>query len=85
MDAVTNDAGGAGTAAGAGPVVCSAKGCRRPAVWVLAWNNPKLHTPERRKTWVACEEHRDHLAKFLGVRNFLKDVVPLADWEANAG
>jgi hypothetical protein len=34
---------------------------------------------------VAGEEHRDHLAGFLGVRNFLKDVVPLADWEANAG
>ncbi|MGW8679441.1 hypothetical protein ACWGMS_30905 [Streptomyces albidoflavus] len=52
------------------------------AVWVLAWNNPKLHTPERRKTWLACEEHREHLSQFLGVRGFLKDVVPLADWEA---
>ncbi|MFI7388734.1 hypothetical protein [Streptomyces sp. NPDC049813] len=59
---------------------CSAKGCRADAVWVLAWNNPKLHTPERRKTWLACEEHREHLAQFLGVRGFLKDVVPLAEW-----
>ncbi|MEU5361764.1 hypothetical protein ACFY9R_30895 [Streptomyces albidoflavus] len=63
-------------------VICSAKGCRAAAVWVLAWNNPKLHTPERRKTWLACEEHREHLSQFLGVRGFLKDVVPLADWEA---
>jgi hypothetical protein len=63
-----------------GPPVCSAKGCRAAAVWVLAWNNPKLHTPERRKTWLACEEHREHLSQFLGVRGFLKDVVPLADW-----
>jgi hypothetical protein len=62
--------------------VCSAKGCREAAVWVLAWNNPKLHTPERRKTWLACEEHREHLSRFLGVRGFLKDVVSLADWEA---
>lgn len=61
---------------------CSAKGCRADAVWVLAWNNPKLHTPERRKTWLACDEHREHLAKFLGVRGFLKDVVPLAEWDA---
>lgn len=61
--------------------VCSAKGCRAAAVWVLAWNNPKLHTPERRKTWLACEEHREHLSQFLGVRGFLKDVVPLAQWE----
>lgn len=64
--------------------ICSAKGCRADAVWVLAWNNPKLHTPERRKTWLACEEHREHLSQFLGVRGFLKDVVPLADWEESA-
>ncbi|THA22964.1 hypothetical protein E6R18_31660 [Streptomyces sp. A1277] len=62
--------------------VCSAKGCRADAVWVLAWNNPKLHTPERRKTWLACEEHREHLSSFLGVRGFLKDVVTLAEWES---
>lgn len=61
---------------------CSAKGCRADAVWVLAWNNPKVHTPERRKTWLACAEHREHLSQFLGVRGFLKDVVELADWVA---
>ncbi|MCX4991872.1 MULTISPECIES: hypothetical protein [unclassified Streptomyces] len=63
--------------------VCSAKACRADAVWVLAWNNPKLHTPERRKTWLACEEHREHLSQFLGVRGFLKDVVKLDEWEAS--
>ncbi|SED67148.1 hypothetical protein SAMN05428939_5851 [Streptomyces sp. TLI_105] len=62
--------------------ICSAKGCRADAVWVLAWNNPKLHAPERRKTWLACEEHREHLSQFLGVRGFLKDVVPLSEWES---
>ncbi|AZM45333.1 hypothetical protein DMB38_05375 [Streptomyces sp. WAC 06738] len=62
-------------------LICSAKGCRAPAVWVLAWNNPKLHTPERRKTWLACEEHREYLSRFLGVRDFLKEVVTLADWQ----
>jgi hypothetical protein len=61
--------------------ICSAKGCRAAAEWVLAWNNPKLHTPERRKTWLACEEHREHLSAFLGMRGFLKDVVRLTDWE----
>ena len=65
--------------------ICSAKGCRAAAVWVLAWNNPKLHTPERRKTWLACEEHREHLSQFLGVRGFLKDVVTLAEWDARTG
>ncbi|MFJ2178311.1 hypothetical protein ACIQVO_14610 [Streptomyces sp. NPDC101062] len=63
------------------PPVCSAKGCRDAAVWVLAWNNPKLHTPERRKTWLACDAHREHLSSFLGVRGFLKDVVTLEEWE----
>jgi hypothetical protein len=67
-----------------GPVVCSAKGCRADAVWVLVWNNPKLHTPERRKTWVACAEHREHLSQFLGVRGFLKDVVALEEWRRSA-
>ncbi|GAB2623489.1 hypothetical protein GCM10027168_64350 [Streptomyces capparidis] len=66
----------------AGEPVCSAKGCREAPEWVLAWNNPKLHTPDRRKTWLACEEHREHLSKFLGVRGFLKDVVPFAQWTA---
>ncbi|MFJ6481029.1 MULTISPECIES: hypothetical protein [unclassified Streptomyces] len=60
--------------------ICSAKGCRDAAAWVLAWNNPTLHAPERRKTWLACEEHREHLSQFLGVRGFLKDVVKLDEW-----
>lgn len=60
--------------------VCSAKGCRNPATWVLAWNNPKLHTPDRRKTWTACEAHREHLGTFLSARGFLRQTVPLADW-----
>ncbi|MFE2865343.1 hypothetical protein [Embleya sp. NPDC059259] len=60
--------------------ICSAKACRADAVWVLAWNNPKLHTPERRKTWLACNEHREHLSQFLAIRGFLKDTVAFADW-----
>ena len=63
--------------------ICSAKDCQDDAVWALLWNNPKLHTPERRKTWLACEEHREHLSQFLGVRGFLKDVVTLDAWEAS--
>lgn len=55
---------------------CSAKGCRAPAVWLLHWNNPKIHTPDRRKTWLACDEHRATLGSFLDVRRFLREVVP---------
>lgn len=54
---------------------CSARDCRAPAVWALRWNNPRLHTPERRKVWLACDVHRKTLGDFLGARGFLKDVV----------
>jgi hypothetical protein len=54
--------------------ICSAKGCRRPGVWALLWNNPKLHPPERRKTWLACAEHRDQLSSFLSSRGLLREV-----------
>lgn len=60
---------------------CSAKGCRADARWVLVWNNPKIHTPERRKTWLACDDHREHLATFLSKRDFLREVVAFADFE----
>ena len=56
-------------------LICSAKGCRAPAVWALEWNNPKLHEPERRKTWLACDEHRESLAAFLSARDFLRDTT----------
>lgn len=57
------------------PDLCSAKGCQQAATWQLLWNNPKLHTPERRKVWLACDDHRESLSHFLGSRGFLKDVV----------
>lgn len=56
------------------PTVCSAKGCRAPAAWALVWNNPRIHAPEREKTWLACDEHRDGLSSFLGSRGFLRRV-----------
>lgn len=56
--------------------ICAAKGCTAPATWELGWNNPKVHTPERRKVWLACDDHRESLSQFLDARNFLQDVVP---------
>jgi len=63
------------------PEICSAKGCRAAATWVHAWNNPRLHTPDRRKTWLACDEHREHLGQFLATRGFLRETVALDDWK----
>lgn len=64
--------------------ICSAKGCRSVAVWVHAWNNPKLHTPERRKAWATCDEHRESLGTFLSARGFLRETVPLSQWTGSA-
>lgn len=59
------------------PLICSAKGCRASATWALAWNNPKLHEPQRRKTWLACEQHRETLSSFLAARGFLRETTAL--------
>ncbi|ABS04370.1 hypothetical protein FHR75_003792 [Kineococcus radiotolerans] len=56
-------------------LVCSARGCTGAADFGLQWNNPSLHTPERRKTWLACAGHREHLSQFLATRGFLREVV----------
>jgi hypothetical protein len=60
-------------------VVCSAKGCRARGAYDLRWNNPKIHTPDRRKHWLACEEHRESLSAFLSARGFLREVVDLPE------
>ena len=57
---------------------CSSRGCREPAAYDLQWNNPKIHTPDRRKHWLACAEHRDSLSQFLSARGFLREVLDLA-------
>lgn len=62
-------------------LVCSARRCRAEAVWGVLWNNPKLHTPERRKVWLACAAHREQLEDYLRVRGFLRDVVPVSQLE----
>lgn len=62
---------------GTDALICSAKGCRRAAAHALRWQNPKLHTGDRMKTWLACDEHRQHLSDFLSARGFLKQIDPL--------
>ncbi|BEP15690.1 hypothetical protein acdb102_40010 [Acidothermaceae bacterium B102] len=57
---------------------CSAKGCHNPAIHSLVWNNPTLHTPDREKTWLACDDHRESLFRHLDVRGFLRRVDPFS-------
>ncbi|WAP50371.1 hypothetical protein OL239_09685 [Arthrobacter sp. ATA002] len=63
--------------------VCSRKGCRQPAAWRLLWNNPRIHTPERRKTWLACGDHRGWLEEYLQTRDLWKETLPLAEAPAS--
>ena len=58
-----------------GDLVCSARRCGATASAGLLWNNPALHTPTRRKVWLACPEHVEHLSQYLDTRGFLRDVV----------
>lgn len=64
--------------------VCSRKACRSSASWQLLWNNPKIHTPERRKTWLACGEHRDWLEDYLQTRGLWKETLPLESSSAGS-
>lgn len=68
---------GDGPAEQATGLICSRKGCRQPATTALLWNNPKIHAPERRKTWLACNEHLQWLEDYLKSRSLWKETAPL--------
>ncbi|MFW0119161.1 acetone carboxylase [Rothia sp. CCM 9417] len=59
-------------------IKCSRKGCQAAATSEILWNNPKVHTPDRRKTWAACTEHTAYLQDFLVARGFWKQTRPLS-------
>lgn len=58
---------------------CSRAGCGDEAEWAIQWRNPKIHTAERRKVWLACAAHLDTLREFLAARDFPLDVVEVGD------
>lgn len=70
--------GSLGGPSAAPEIQCSRKGCRNAADYQLLWNNPKIHTPERRKIWLACQEHRDWLETYLKERLLYKETLPMA-------
>lgn len=71
--------GSLGSTPDAAPVQCSRKGCRETATSQLLWNNPKIHTAERRKIWLACEQHRDWLESYLKERLLYKETLPMGE------
>lgn len=58
---------------------CSRARCREEAVWALVWRNPKIHTADRKKVWLACPEHLEVLSSFLTDRSFPLNVKPVGE------
>ncbi len=56
---------------------CSRKGCTARADQRLLWNNPAIHTPDRRKVWLACPEHAAWLEQYLDERGLFRSKEPI--------
>lgn len=56
---------------------CSSTGCRATPAYRVNWRNPRIHDADRVKVWLACPEHRDHLADYLATRGFPVLVTPV--------
>ncbi|CAD5139404.1 MULTISPECIES: hypothetical protein [Microbacterium] len=60
-------------------LICSRAGCRSAATRQVVWRNPRIHTADREKIWLACDEHVDFLHDYLAARDFpvtVRDGVP---------
>ncbi|KJL46199.1 hypothetical protein RS84_02823 [Microbacterium hydrocarbonoxydans] len=60
-------------------LVCSRAGCRNAATKHVVWRNPRIHSADREKIWLACDEHAAFLYDYLAARDFpaaLRDGVP---------
>lgn len=55
---------------------CSRAQCRAPAIWSVNWRNPRIHTEDRVKVWLACDDHREYLHDYLASRGFPVSVAP---------
>ncbi len=64
---------------------CSRAECRNEAVWQVNWRNPRIHSIERVKVWLACDEHREYLADYLGSRDFPVEVTALGVTVSSVG
>ncbi|WP_345764724.1 hypothetical protein [Diaminobutyricibacter sp. McL0608] len=58
-------------------LTCSRANCREAAAWRIEWRNPKIHSEDRVKVWLACAEHVDFLREFLAAREFPLRVVAI--------
>jgi hypothetical protein len=58
---------------------CSRAGCGAPATVKVHWRNPKIHSAERVKVWLACPEHDEFLRDYLQARDFPVLVTALSE------
>ena len=58
---------------------CSRAGCREPATLNVNWRNPRIHSVDRVKIWLACPEHGDYLRDYLATRGFPVIVTPFGE------
>ncbi|GAA3769676.1 hypothetical protein GCM10022240_22560 [Microbacterium kribbense] len=56
--------------------ICSRAGCREPATMQVVWRNPRIHSADRRKIWLACDDHVGFLREYLASRAFPVAVEP---------
>ena len=56
---------------------CSRAGCRNAATTTVNWRNPRIHSLDRVKVWLACDEHSAYLHDYLVARDFPVVLAPL--------
>lgn len=60
-------------------LICSRAGCRSAATSQVVWRNPRIHSADREKIWLACDDHVAFLRDYLAARDFpvtVRDGVP---------
>ena len=55
--------------------ICSRAGCRLAAVARIEWRNPRIHSEDRVKVWLGCDEHAPWLLDYLVSRDFPARIV----------
>ena len=59
------------------PRTCSRAGCSSAATTTVNWRNPRIHSLDRVKVWLACDDHAAYLRDYLAARDFPVVVAPL--------
>lgn len=57
------------------PLKCARAACRADATHHIVWRNPRIHAADRRKIWLACDEHVGFLSEYLKAREFPVEVI----------